>query len=56
MDACAGGDLHYLRNKRNRFSEEEAKYLAVQILFGIDFLHRHSIIHRDLKPENIFIN
>jgi serine/threonine protein kinase len=36
-------------------SEDEARMVFVQILAGVDCIHKNHIIHRDLKLENIFI-
>lgn len=37
-------------------SEEEIRFVMLQLCEAIAYLHRHSIVHRDIKPENILIN
>ncbi|KAI5776565.1 kinase-like domain-containing protein [Geopyxis carbonaria] len=37
-----------------KWSEEDAKVVASQILEGVSIMHEHGMIHRDLKPANIF--
>ena len=34
---------------------EQKEDIAMQLLEGIDFLHKHKVVHRDLKPGNILI-
>jgi len=36
-------------------TEEQKEDIAIQLLEGIDFLHKHKVVHRDLKPGNILI-
>jgi serine/threonine protein kinase len=31
------------------------KNMMIQLLEGLEYIHKRSIVHRDLKPENIFI-
>ncbi len=51
-------DLYALMsNKRFRgFSESEVKCLLVQLLKGLDHLHKRKVIHRDLKLSNLLYN
>ena len=37
-------------------SENEAKKIFQQIIFGVEYLHTHQVCHRDLKPENILLD
>ena len=39
----------------NRYSEENARKLMIQVLSAVEYLHNRQIIHRDLKPENILL-
>lgn len=36
-------------------SEEEARFYFLEILIGLDYIHKKGIIYRDLKPENLLI-
>ncbi len=36
-------------------TDEQKEDVALQLLEGIDFLHKHKVVHRDLKPGNILI-
>ena len=40
---------------KGEFSEERAKFYAIQLAMAIGHLHKKSIIHRDLKPENVLM-
>ncbi|KAL0230788.1 hypothetical protein PCE1_004343 [Barthelona sp. PCE] len=55
MDFMQGGDFMTLVWQRRRFSEEEAKFYAAEIIVALHELHQNEFIHRDIKPENILI-
>jgi len=53
MEHIALGDLE--ENLKSGWSEEEAKIVTQQLLYGLQVMHSHDITHRDLKPKNIFV-
>ena len=54
---CEGGDIYNkIQNQKGEyFTEEQILNWMVQILLGLDYIHKNDIIHRDIKPQNIFI-
>lgn len=51
MEFIEQGDLDkYLKADKNRWSEDDIRAIAKQLLCGLDMMHDHHIIHRDLKP------
>ena len=54
---CEGGDIYNkIQNQKGEyFSEEQILNWTVQILLGLDYIHKKDIVHRDIKPQNIFI-
>lgn len=54
MEFVGGGDLMY-QIQRHRFSEEQARFFAAQVLLALEYLHARDIIYRDLKLDNILL-
>lgn len=56
LEYCPGGELFNLLQKKHRFSEDNTRFYAAQIVLALEFLHQKGIIYRDLKPENVLID
>lgn len=58
MDLCEGGDLYrviqHQRKTGKYLSEDQIMTWFVQLLLGVDYLHRQNIVHTDLKTANVF--
>ncbi|KAI1707127.1 protein kinase domain-containing protein [Ditylenchus destructor] len=50
------GDMLETLTKRNSISERTAKFLIMQILAALQYLHSCGIAHCDLKPENVLLS
>lgn len=59
MDFAEGGDInHQIKRatKKNAYIPEDTIWCYfIQMLFGLEEMHRKNILHRDLKPKNIFL-
>jgi len=56
MDYIPGGDLMGLLTRKEKLSEEQAKFYVIEMVCCIEEAHKLNCIHRDLKPDNILIN
>ena len=60
MEYADGGDLYQKiveqKKKKKLFSEAEIWETFIQIVKGLNALHKNKILHRDLKCANIFLN
>jgi len=55
MEYVAGGSLSTLLSQPQPPSDVPVLRIALQIVDGLDCLHREGIVHRDIKPGNILI-
>lgn len=56
IELCPNGDLYNYIISQKFLSEQEAKILFKQFLFGLNYIHSIGAMHRDLKPENILLD
>ncbi|XP_029446126.1 serine/threonine-protein kinase PLK4 isoform X1 [Rhinatrema bivittatum] len=56
LEMCHNGEMsRCLKNRKNPFSEEEARHFMHQIVTGMLYLHSHGILHRDLTLSNLLL-
>lgn len=56
LEYAAHGELFDYLVSRRRLELPVAIAFFRQLIFGLDYLHKHYICHRDLKPENILLD
>ncbi|CAO3670236.1 unnamed protein product [Umbelopsis ramanniana] len=56
LEYMEGGELFEYLVSEGRLPESKARSYFQQIIYGVDYCHRHLICHRDLKPENLLLD
>jgi len=57
LELLPGGTLsEAMKAKGGTMTEDETRFLAVQIALGLEHMHKHGIIYRDLKPGNVMLD
>ncbi|SFJ43411.1 protein kinase domain-containing protein [Thermoflavimicrobium dichotomicum] len=56
MELIQGPTLKQVLREKGIFSLSEAREIMLQILSGMEAVHKHEVIHRDLKPQNIMLH
>lgn len=56
MDYISGGELFRMLRKNKKFTEDQTRFYAAEVMLAIEYLHTLDIAYRDIKPENILID
>lgn len=56
MEYLSGGELYDYIIKKGSMTEDEARNIFQQLVFALDYTHKHKVVHRDIKPENILLD
>lgn len=55
VEFCEKGIAMDIRKEKS-ISEELSRKLFIDLLLGVEYMHKMHVIHRDIKPENILVD
>ncbi len=53
LEYVSGGELFSHLRRKEKFDEETARFISVEVACALYDLHELHICHRDIRPENI---
>ena len=56
MEHCNSGELFDFIVRNQRLTEKQAAKFYLELVSGIEYLHKSGVCHRDLKPENLLLD
>mmetsp|Transcript_3492 Transcript_3492/g.10813 ORF Transcript_3492/g.10813 Transcript_3492/m.10813 type:complete len:569 (-) Transcript_3492:713-2419(-) len=56
MDLVPSGDLSEFVLTKRRLRPEQVRWVIMEVVEVLDYIHKQSILYRDLKPENLLID
>lgn len=56
MDYCPSGSVVSLINSKQFISLKKSIHIIIDVLCGLEYLHRYNCFHNDIKPQNILIS
>jgi serine/threonine protein kinase len=56
LEKLSGGDLVSALDRKEVFSESEARIVSHKLLQAVAYMHKLKIAHRDIKADNILLN
>ena len=56
MDACPGGDLSDFALTSDRLTPAQVRFVGLETVAVLSFLHSQFVLYRDLKPENLLLD
>lgn len=55
MECCDTNVRDFIRKHNNTLSFNVRRTLALQCLYGLNFLHQNDVLHRDVSPQNVLL-
>ena len=56
MSFCNSKSLETILKEKQQITNNLVKYVFIQIIDAVSYIHDQLIIHRDIKPDNIFMD
>lgn len=56
LEYVAGGSVGSLIRMYGRFDEQLIRFLTIQVLRGLSYLHSRNMLHRDMKADNLLLD